>query len=190
MHIASLDQILIWIEAYKYWIIFPLTIIEGPIVTIISAFLASQGRLNPVTLFFVALSGDMVGDFLHYVFGRWFYGHVLVKYEKRFRKIGDIVETGVSFVRENPGKTIVFGKWTQAAGSAVLIGAGAARIPLSKFFGYCVIGTAPKLVVLIAFGYAFGSAYARIDTYIGKISLLVFALFCVLAAYFFHKKRV
>ncbi|MFZ3233425.1 MAG: hypothetical protein WA194_08105 [Patescibacteria group bacterium] len=123
MHVVPLHQILLWIAEYKYWIIFPLTVVEGPIITVIGGFFSSSGKLDVVTLFAVALSGDMIGDFLHYAFGRWLYEYVLVRFEKRFRETGKMVEDAVSYLGKNPGKTIVFGKWTQAGGFAVLIGA-------------------------------------------------------------------
>ena len=123
MHIASLSQILVWIIEYKYWIIFPLAVLEGPIITIISAFLASQGHIGIVPLFVVALSGDLVGDFLHYAFGRWMYQYALSRSKNGFGKTGKMIANTVTYLKENPGKTIMFGKWTHAAGFAVLIGA-------------------------------------------------------------------
>lgn len=139
MHIASLSQILLWIDQYKYWVIFPLTIIEGPIVTIISAFLASEGRLNLGILFLVALSGDMIGDSMYYLFGRWFYEHILVRYENYFQRTGALVEEAIGYLREHPGKAIIFGKWTQVAGFAILIGSGAAKVPFRRFLVYCIV---------------------------------------------------
>ena len=35
-----------WLLAYRYAILFPLVIIEGPIVTILAGFLASLGQFN------------------------------------------------------------------------------------------------------------------------------------------------
>jgi membrane protein DedA with SNARE-associated domain len=125
-------------------------------------------------LFFVALSGDFIGDALHYIFGRWFYKHIIFRYEKRFKKMGEAVEKAIEYLRENPGKTILFGKWTHVANFPILIAAGAAKISLTKFFGYCMLGTTPKIMILILIGYAFGSAYEQIDIYMGKISSFLF----------------
>lgn len=185
MHIASLAQILLWITAYKYWIIFPLAVIEGPIITVLAAFLASQGIIDVVTLFLVVVLGDIVGDIIHYAFGRWLYAYVLVHYEKRFRKMGEAVENIIGYLRENPGKTILFGKWSHVANFPILIASWAARLPLLQFFGYCMLGTIPKIIVLIIIGYTSGSAYAQIDSYMGKVFFFVFLLIVAIGVFFY-----
>ena len=62
--ISSLSQ-------YKYLILFPLAIIEGPIVTVIAGFLCSQAILEPFYVFPIIVIGDILGDSLYYGLGRW-----------------------------------------------------------------------------------------------------------------------
>ena len=57
---------------WGYWGMLPLMIIEGPVVTIVAAMLASLGAFAwPMVLFFSVL-GDVVGDVILFLLGRRF----------------------------------------------------------------------------------------------------------------------
>lgn len=187
MHFSP-DQIIPLIIHYQYWIIFPLTIIEGPIITIIGWFLAVKDITNVFLLFLVALAGDIVWDLIHYGIGRWgqrAFSKKLVKIEgENPSKLQQMIE----YLRINPGKTIVTGKWTHAMNSIILIGSGIAQVPMRIFLAYCTIGTTPKIIILIAVWYFFGAAYATIDTYISNISAILFVVIVALVIGFKYFK--
>lgn len=54
---------------YKYIILIPLSIIEGPIVTVICGFLVTLKFFNPFLVYVVMVLGDIVGDGLIYYMG-------------------------------------------------------------------------------------------------------------------------
>ena len=56
---------------YSYLILFPLVVVEGPIVTIIAGFLVSLGFMDFIPTYLTIVSGDLVGDFVYYSAGRW-----------------------------------------------------------------------------------------------------------------------
>ncbi len=60
------------IEVWGYPLMLVLMIVEGPIVTMTAAFLASLGIFNWLPVFLLSVLGDMVGDILLYGIG--FYG--------------------------------------------------------------------------------------------------------------------
>lgn len=74
------------------------------------------------------------------------------------------------------GRTLLLGKLTHSMGFAVLAAAGAGHMRLGRFLWFNLIGTLPKTLMFVALGYGFGAAYARIDHWIGRASLIVFAL--------------
>jgi membrane protein DedA with SNARE-associated domain len=74
------------------------------------------------------------------------------------------------------GRTLVIGKLTHSAGAAVLVAAGAARMPAGAFLWWNFIATLPKSAVFLALGYAFGAAYAQIDAWIFRASLGLLAV--------------
>ncbi len=56
---------------YKYQVLFPITVIEGPIITIVSGFLVSRGYLSFASTLFVVLSGDLLSDSFLYGVGKF-----------------------------------------------------------------------------------------------------------------------
>ncbi len=51
--------------------LFPISIIEGPIVSIMGGFLASQKYFNIYAVIGVVVAGDVVGDMLYYALGKY-----------------------------------------------------------------------------------------------------------------------
>lgn len=71
---------------YGYFILFPISVIEGPIVTIVAGFLASLGLFNFFLVYFIVLAGDFSGDTGAYAIGRWgakFFQNYLKKHEEK-----------------------------------------------------------------------------------------------------------
>ena len=67
----TLDVMLVLLQQYGYFLLFPLAVIEGPMITIIAALLAAQGYFNIFAVYGVVVVGDLVGDLFHYAPGRW-----------------------------------------------------------------------------------------------------------------------
>src|SRR3989338_6750213 len=68
----SLEAIIALLTTYKYLLLFPIVIVEGPIITVIAGFLSSLGQLNFFISYAIAVVGDVVGDCIYYALG--FYG--------------------------------------------------------------------------------------------------------------------
>ena len=52
-------------------ILAPIALLEGPIVTVIAAWLANRGLLDVWSVTVVVILADLVGDVLFYCLGRW-----------------------------------------------------------------------------------------------------------------------
>ena len=52
-------------------IVAPIAVLEGPIVTVIAAWLASRGLLDVWSVSVVVILADLFGDVLFYALGRW-----------------------------------------------------------------------------------------------------------------------
>ena len=181
MHI-TLDQIYILIDQYKYWIIFPLAILEWPIVTVISAFFASNGYVNVYLIYAIALSGDIIGDMLHYVLGRWGGDHIDTFLWRRSGFTVDVLLDAKNYLNKNPAKAIWLWKWTHVMGFAVLIGSGMVKVPVKDFLWYCLVSSFPKVLLFVLIWYFFGSAYRQIDAYLWGIFAIIFTLIIILLA--------
>ncbi|TCW75493.1 hypothetical protein C5O80_37515 [Burkholderia sp. SRS-46] len=173
---ASLDWLASIIASYGYVALFLASVIEGPIATVIGAFLASQGLLHVGVVYAIAVSGDLVGDLLCYGVGRsgrlpglrW---HAVsgARQQQRFAMLK-------TRFHAHAGSTLLAGKLTHAAGFLVLLAAGAARIPMARFLWFNLLGTLPKTALFVLIGYFAGAAYHRIDAYLWIASCAVFVL--------------
>lgn len=185
----SFQQIITLLISYKYLILFPLAIAEGPIVTVIAGFLSSLGRFNIYAVYTVVVAGDVIGDGVYYAFG--YYGRQ--KFTERWGHLVGITTERVlrleKHFEKHSGKTLVIGKLSHAVGGVVLVAAGMAKVPFWKFIWYNFISTLPKSLILLLIGFYFGETYNKISTYfdytaIGTISLTIIFL----VTYFVVKK--
>ena len=182
-----------WIAAYRYLILFPLVVIEGPIVSIIAGFLASLGQLNLLICYPLIVVGDLVGDLFMYTQGRWGGKPAVEKWGRRFGVKPGLIERVERHFTEHPGKTLIIGKLTQFIGGPILIAAGMAQMPLLDFLWFNLIATLPKSLVLLLIGFYFGAAYATFDKFfnvagIAAIAVLVLAAIIAVIVLQFRKK--
>ncbi len=178
----KLTTVISWLLQYRYAILFPLVIIEGPIVTILAGFLASLGQFNLFICYPLIVVGDVIGDLFMYAQGRWGGKPVVERWGRRFGIKPDLVERLEEHFKKHPGKTLVFGKISHFLGGPVLIAAGMARMSLPKFLWFNFLATLPKSLVLLLVGFYFGEAYAKFDkffTYAGWAAVILVVLCAV-----------
>lgn len=186
-----MDNILFLLEQYTYFIILPISIIEGPIVAVITGFLASQHFLNIFIAVPVVLAGDIIGDVLHYWLGRFGNKNIIPKYG---RYIG-ITEERLQYMekrfdRAHIWKTIFFGKFTHAPNSLILVMAGITKVDFLMFLLVSTVSTIPKALIFILIGWYFGASYELIGNYIANFGYIMAALVGAGACiYWFYIKK-
>lgn len=153
-----------WLLNYRYLILFPLTVIEGPITTVTAGILSSLGFLNAFIVYAVVVLGDLVGDTLYYSIGRWGrkplsrWGRFIGFNKERLEKIDE-------HFREHGGKTLIAAKLSHAVGAIALISAGISHLPYRRFIFFNFWATLPKSLVLVLIGYYFGNTFLRLQRY-------------------------
>ena len=169
------------IAANGLWILAPLSILEGPIVTVIASWLSRIGLLDPVAAFVCVVLGDVVGDAIMYAAGRG------VRLDRlplvgRFLKIPrPTLVPLVKAIRGNSVRMLLVGKWTHAAGFAVLIAAGAARINFGLFVLVNLLASIPKSAVFFALGWTLGEAHQRVADWLSAGTAAVFSVLVIAA---------
>ena len=164
-----------FLQNYGYWLMLPLMIIEGPVVTIIAAMLASLGAFNVFVVLLLSILGDMLGDILFYGAGyRWGMGFV----HKAGKYIG-ITESLVlkmeKYFENHGGKTIMAVKSTTGLCWATFAAAGIVRMDFKKFVLYSFLGGVVWSGFLVAMGYFYGYLWREIKEYIDWIGWIIFA---------------
>lgn len=159
----------------------PLAVLEGPIVTVIAAYLARLDYFNLTAVCIVVILADLAGDLVFYALGR---GVINAdggppRWLTRFGLSHARLQTLVNHFDSRGGKILAFGKLTHSAGAAVLLAAGMARMRLWPFLFYNTLATIPKSLFFVAIGYAFGHFAAQVDGWIAATSLALLVLLLI-----------
>ncbi len=177
--VFNFTQIQEWIYAYKYFVIFPLVVVEGPIITVICGFFASTGQLNFPAVYLVIVIGDLVGDSLYYSIGRFASKSWLHRFGKYIGLDPQKIDKAENYFHNHPHKTFALGKLSHGPGILVLVAAGMIKIPYHKFILGNVLPTMVKSLILFLIGFYFGQAFLRINKYLDFTALVIGILFVV-----------
>lgn len=185
----SLDQIVNLLLFYKYLILFPIIVIEGPITTIIAGFLASLGTLNLTISYIVIVTADLAGDSIYYAIGFFSRKNFIQKWWRLIGITPDRLKNLEDHFEKHQFKTLIIGKITHAVGAIVLVAAGMAKVPYKKFILFNLLATIPKSLILILVGFYFGHAYKKLDRILDYSAFVIFfAVVLFILVYFLTKK--
>ena len=188
---VGIDTIVPLIQSHGLLLLAPFAVLEGPIVTVIGAYLARLGFLNVTGVFLVVVLADLVGDTLLYELGRAGPRFLPARWLARIGLGEDRLVALTEHFRFRGGRTLVIGKLTHSAGILVLVAAGASRMNYVQFLWYNLVGTVPKSLFFLVVGYTLGYAYTSIDSWIFRASIFLLVLL-VLAGLFWllrHRRR-
>lgn len=183
-----MTYIFLLISTYRYWIIFPLMIVEGPIITIIAAFLASLGSFNVFIIYILALSGNVIADIGYYCVGKFGGKRFLVKYGKYIGVNLNKIELIENHYNKHLIKTIIVAKVTEVLIVPTLISAGIANTDFKKFLIVSFLSEIFKVLIIVLIGYYFGKFYLIIDSYYKDFVIVMFIIFVVIIAFLIHKR--
>jgi membrane-associated protein len=185
-----MEHLLYLLTKYGYFILFPLAILEGPILTVVTGFLCSVGIFNPFIAFPVLVSGDTVGDSLYYSLGRS--GNT--GFVKKFGSLVGINDAAIAkalvFFDTNPGKTISLSKIILGVGVAGLFLAGHIKVPFKNFLLICICTSIVQCSMYLCVGMFFGKAYQQINTCLNYFAATgIIILFMILLFYGIKAKK-
>lgn len=175
---------------YGYSAFLPLSVLEGPIVTIVGAFFASKGYFNIYIIYLLALIGDMVGDMIYYSLGRYGGEGMVKRFGPRFgltqEKLAN-VKAKYFDSKASLWNVITLSKVTHAPSSAILVLCGLLKIPIGTFIVITFINNVFKVLFFLLLGFYFGKYYKTIDTYIAH-TWVVFIPIILLGIYLWYRK--
>jgi membrane-associated protein len=191
----SPDQIQALILDYRYWILIPLTFIEGPIIGFITGALSSIGYFNPILAFMIFIFRDIIMDGLYYFLGKHFEGTPLSNKMLAVLKVTPDHLDSVRKLWDTRGlRTMFLGKLSYGVAHAFLFVAGMVKMPFARFFRYALIVALVNYGGLFLFGYflggAFGSATNVISDVLVGIGLLTLAISGYYIFSFYLRRRL
>ena len=186
----TFDVLIAAVASHGVSILLPLSIIEGPIVSVLAGY-ASRLSIFPVFVAFgIVVLGDIVGDTLLYLLGRRGIRRIPERWLSRMGLVPERLAALSDHFAAQGGRTIILGKITHSAGAAVLVAAGLAHMPFWKFLWFNLMGTVPKSAVLIALGYVLGEAATRLGPAFTEGSLILLVVIAIGAGiWWFHFRK-
>jgi membrane protein DedA with SNARE-associated domain len=170
MPVESLTRILL---TYRYWIVIPLSLIEGPIVAFATAGLAARGYFNPYVAFWFFVLKDVVVD------GAYYYGGRLIaagRISSRFMTNAHVIRN-IDRVRlqweQHAWRTMAAGKLCWGLGPAVLTSGGIIRVPVSAFLIYASVVAVLQYATLFGLGYTVGQAFQAVSALVRTVQIVM-----------------
>lgn len=156
-----LETIITWLTTYKYFIVLPLTVAQGPTVMLVSGFLLRLDYFAFLPLYFTLMAGDFIGDLMWYGIGHFGARPFLTKYGKFFSVSPETLAKLGNLFAKHQGKILFISKITLGLGFApvTLMTAGMIRVPLKRYALFNVLGGFIWTGFLVSIGYFFGSFY-------------------------------
>ncbi|MES3004562.1 MAG: VTT domain-containing protein [Patescibacteria group bacterium] len=187
----SIDEILFVLEQYKYWVIFPAVIIDGPIITVLSGFLVHMGVLGGLVTYVILVVGDVIGDTKYFLIGK--YSRKFSWAKKATTFLGYTEEREKSLQKHfqtHAYKTFFMAKLSQGLGGGVYVVAGMTGFNFRKFIWISFLGTLPKTFIFMVIGYYMGNSYVKISEYMNSIATASILVVFFLVLYFTFKKHI
>lgn len=185
----SFPDVLQWVTHNGYALIAVIMVIEGPMITIASAFAASLGYLNIFIIFFLAFLTDVLGDFIWYSVGYFGRLAVINKYGHYFGVSVEGIEKLRKLLEQHSKKVLLAIKISPVASTLALVIVGNSHFPFKRFVKIVCLISIPKTILFVGFGYFFGYSYTIVAKYFnewfyGILIILVVAL----AVLFIYRK--
>ena len=171
---------------YKYWILIPLSFIEGPAVAFIAGTLASVGIFNIYFLAVLFFVRDVGLDIVYYAIGH--YGGRTAFAKRMLAKIG-VTEDHLEDVRvlweRRPGWTMFIGKLSYGIASAFIVVAGMVKMPFSLFIKYGILVAVLQYGILLFAGYFLGESFGgSIAQIISNVQYVILFTAIIISGYY------
>ena len=170
------QQIFEFLRHFGYWIMLPLMIIEGPVITIIASMLAKLGAFNIFLVFVFSVLGDMIGDIILYYLGYALGNRFVEKIGKYLGITENLILKMEKYFEKHGGTTIFTVKSTTGLCWATFAAAGIVKMDFRKFLKYSFLGGIVWSGFLVILGYFYGYMWAELRHYMKIAGWIVMAL--------------
>jgi membrane protein DedA with SNARE-associated domain len=187
--LTNFQQVLQWVMAHGYVVMFLAMCVEGPTVTAAATFALTLGFFNPWVIFALSIMGDVLPDALYYGIGRWKGLGFVTKFGHKFGMTSQRIVSLEKTISVHGGKTVAVLKYTPILATPGLMLVGAMKMGWWRYLWFVFIVTLQKTLTFMLLGYFFGRAY-DIGKYIKYGALLPFVFIIAYFVLAFLYKRI
>ena len=196
VHVPSLEEILtrlgarlgawtyllVGVMAYLETAAFVGLIAPGEVAVIFGGFVAGQGRIDAIALFFLVWFCAAAGDSTGYLLGRRLGRGWALQHGPRIGVTEPRFEAVERFFNRHGGKTIIIGRFIGFVRAIAPFIAGASRLPYLRFLGASIVGAGAWSATFVLLGYISGRSLHRAIEIAKKGNIGLFAFFVFVAA--------
>jgi membrane protein DedA with SNARE-associated domain len=165
---------------WNYVLLALMTLLEGPIATLLGAMAASTGVLKPEWVFVAAAGGNLTADALWYSLGYLGKTEWLMRHGRRFGVTEDHVIRLENAMQKHARKILIVAKLTLSFSIPALIAAGLARVPWRRWFSTVVAGEILWTGSLVLIGYNLTFSLRRMEVGLQILAIAGIMIFAAL----------
>ncbi len=196
MENLTIEHIIPFIEIHRYtgyFILFIAMVFEGEVFLIIAGMLAQLQAFDIGDVFWISLSGVLVGD------GLWYYLGSELKNKGFAKNLVAKAERSVIYFlprfREKPFKSIFLSKFIYGANHATLVMSGVFKVPFMLFAKAELLASVVWVAVFLTAGHFFGLAAIWVTHKATRFALIIglfvvaFILLQKLIAFYYERRE-
>ena len=180
--LGAWTYLLVGVLAYLETAAFVGLVAPGEVAVIFGGFVAGQGRINAVALFFLVWFCAAAGDTTGYLLGRRLGRGWALEHGPKIGVTEPRFEAVERFFNRHGGKTIIIGRLIGFVRAIAPFIAGASRLPYLRFLGASIIGAGLWSAAFVLLGYISGRSLHRAIELAKKGNIGIFAFFVLVAA--------
>lgn len=164
MNADFFHNILAWVNASKYVLLYFGCLVEGPVLMMASGFIFRLGGFEFAPMYLALVLGDFTADIGWYFVGRFGGRPLILKWGHRFGINPESIEKIQERFHKYHEKILIISKLTMGFGFAVVVlaVAGMLHVPFKKYVTLNLLGGFIWTGFLILIGYFFGNVYNMI----------------------------
>jgi len=159
------------------------------VVMIPAGYLAYKGEMNLYLAIFFGISGSYVGALFNYFLARKYGRKFLIKYGKYFFMTPKKLESLESFFKSHGHISTFNGRLIPVIRQYISMPAGLAKMNLSKFSIYTILGAGIWVVILTMLGYLIGQNQELIKKYLHIVMAILLAFILIITYIYFVRLR-
>jgi membrane protein DedA with SNARE-associated domain len=182
-----MPTVLALLISYRYAVLIPLAILEGPIVAMIAGLLVHAGLFNFFIAYLILIMGDVISDTFSYYVG-YVGGERFSWIKRRIAKSKLLTHHRQALVKvwdKHPFVTLILAKLAYGLTFPFLVSAGLIRFSYRRFISDVLAIATVQYLIFLGIGYAFGGLIAQATHFVDITFILVaVGVILVLVGYF------
>ncbi|WP_088809040.1 MULTISPECIES: DedA family protein [Listeria] len=188
------DFVMYLIDTFGHFGIFLAMLIESvciplpsEVVMLFGGFMAEAGKLNFWLVVFAGIAGNLVGSLIAYYIGKAGGRTLVLKYGKYiFLNVKHLDKAEIWFNRYG-ASAVFFGRILPVIRTFISLPAGIAKMNVSKFILYTILGCIPWNLFLTWLGYTLGANWSIVEKYTRPITYGILALCIIFVIWLAYK---